>query len=424
MDAQPVPKVGLHGNLVKTILSGKFLSHTPKWADMVAIIALTIITSGLWIIGGVRGLRSKLTAALVLVAYVWFVLTFFRDYHWILPLAGPLGGAFTTSFAALIWQLIDEEKRSGRIKGMFGTYLAPALVNKMVDSGEDPQLGGVEENITAYFSDIQAFSSFSEKLTPQGLVGLMNEYLTACTDIVQAEGGTLDKYIGDAVVAIYGAPLALPDHGYRACVAALRVHARIAELREKWRHETEKNWPEIVLNLQTRIGLNTGLAVVGNMGSTSRFSYTMMGDNVNLAARMESGAKSWGVYSMCSEATKLECEKHGGDRVIFRPLGKIVVKGRTQAVPIYEIAALRENVTPAALECYRIFAAGLERYYAQDWDGALALFRQSRELEPNQPGKTPGVQSNPSLVYLEIAEHCKHEPPPQGWDGVYVMKEK
>ena len=424
LDAQPVPKVGLHGNLVKTILSGKFLSHTPKWADMVAIIALTIITSGLWIIGGVRGLRSKLTAALVLVAYVWFVLTFFRDYHWILPLAGPLGGAFTTSFAALIWQLIDEEKRSGRIKGMFGTYLAPALVNKMVDSGEDPQLGGVEENITAYFSDIQAFSSFSEKLTPQGLVGLMNEYLTACTDIVQAEGGTLDKYIGDAVVAIYGAPLALPDHGYRACVAALRVHARIAELREKWRHETEKNWPEIVLNLQTRIGLNTGLAVVGNMGSTSRFSYTMMGDNVNLAARMESGAKSWGVYSMCSEATKLECEKHGGDRVIFRPLGKIVVKGRTQAVPIYEIAALRENVTPAALECYRIFAAGLERYYAQDWDGALALFRQSRELEPNQPGKTPGVQSNPSLVYLEIAEHCKHEPPPQGWDGVYVMKEK
>lgn len=424
LDAQPVPKVGLHGNLVKTILSGKFLSHTPKWADMVAIIALTIITSGLWIIGGVRGLRSKLTAALVLVAYVWFVLTFFRDYHWILPLAGPLGGAFTTSFAALIWQLIDEEKRSGRIKGMFGTYLAPALVDKMVDSGEDPQLGGVEENITAYFSDIQAFSSFSEKLTPQGLVGLMNEYLTACTDIVQAEGGTLDKYIGDAVVAIYGAPLALPDHGYRACVAALRVHARIAELREKWRHETDKNWPEIVLNLQTRIGLNTGLAVVGNMGSTSRFSYTMMGDNVNLAARMESGAKSWGVYSMCSEATKLACEQYGGDRVIFRPLGKIVVKGRTQAVPIYEIAALRENVTPAALECYRIFAAGLERYYAQDWDGALALFWQSRELEPNQPGKTPGVRGNPSLVYLEITEHFKHEPPPQGWNGVYVMKEK
>jgi adenylate cyclase len=294
----------------------------------------------------------------------------------------------------------------------------------MVDSGEDPQLGGVEEEITAYFSDIQSFSSFSENLAPPRLVGLMNEYLTACTDIVQAEGATLDKYIGDAVVAIYGAPLALPDHAYRACVSALRVHTRIAELREKWRHETEKDWPEIVLNLQTRIGLNSGPAVVGNMGSTSRFSYTMMGDNVNLAARMESGAKSWGVYSMCSEATRAACLKHGGDRVIFRPLGKIVVKGRTQAVPIHEIAALKETLTPKAAECYRIFSEGLDSFYARDWDGALENFRASAELEPNQPGKTPGVQSNPSLVYQEIVRHFKEEPPPAGWDGVYVMKEK
>ncbi len=423
-DGQPVPRVGLHGNLLKTIRSGLFLQHTSNWINTVAILALTIITSGLWIIGGVRGMRSKLTAVLVLVAYVWFVLTLFRDYHLVIPLAGPFGAAFTTSFAALIWQVVDEEKQKGRIKGMFGAYLAPALVAKMVDSGEDPQLGGVEENITAYFSDIQAFSSFSEKLTPPRLVGLMNEYLTACTDIVQAEGATLDKYIGDAVVAIYGAPLALPDHAYRACVSAVRVHARIGELREKWRHETEKDWPEIVLNLQTRIGLNSGPAVVGNMGSTSRFSYTMMGDNVNLAARMESGAKSWGVYSMCSEATKLECEKHGGDRVVFRPLGRIVVKGRTRAVPIYEIAALRENVTPEAIECYRIFAEGLNRYYERDWDGALARFALSKELEPNQPGKTPGVANNPSLVYLGIVEHAKHEPPPEDWGGVYVMKEK
>ena len=161
------------------------------------------------------------------------------------------------------------------------------------------------------------------------------------------------------------------------------------------------------------------------MGSRTRFSYTMMGDNVNLAARMESGAKSWGVYSMCAEATKLECEKHGGDRVIFRLLGKIVVKGRTTAVPVYEIAALKETVTPTALECYRIFAEGLARYYARDWEGALALFRQSAELEPNQPGKTPGVQSNPSLVYLErVVPEAMEEPPAADWDGRYIMKEK
>jgi len=423
-DGQPVPRVGLHGNLIKTIRSGFFLQHTTERVNAVAILLLTLITTGLWVIGGVRGVRSKLTAVLVLVAYVWFGLTLFRDYHWIIPLAGPLGSAFTTSFAALIWQVIDEEKQKGRIKGMFGTYLAPALVAKMVDSGEDPQLGGVEENITAYFSDIQAFSGFSEKLSPPRLVALMNEYLTACTDIVQAEGATLDKYIGDAVVAIYGAPLALPDHAYRACVSALRVHARIDELREKWRHEKDKDWPEIVLNLRTRIGLNSGTAVVGNMGSTSRFSYTMMGDNVNLAARMESGAKSWGVYSMCTEVTKAACEQHGGDRVVFRPLGRIVVKGRSQAVPIHEIAALREAATPEMLECHRIFAEGLACFYARDWDGALTRFRRSAESEPNQPGKSPGVQGNPSLVYQEIVAQFKDEPPPEDWGGVYVMREK
>ena len=286
------------------------------------------------------------------------------------------------------------------------------------------KLGGVEEEITAYFSDIQAFSAFSEKLTPPQLVELMNEYFTACTDIVQAEGGSLDKYIGDAVVAMYGAPLALPDHGFRACVAALRVHARIAELRAKWRHETEKQWPDIVLNLQTRIGLNSGRAVVGNMGSNTRFNYTMMGDNVNLAARMESGAKSWGVYTMCSESTKLACEKHGGDRVVFRALGRIQVMGRVQAVPFFELAGLKESIASATRECVGIFGQGLGKYYARDWDAATALFRQSAALEPNQPGQKAGVKTNPSLVFLGLTARLQAEPPSASWNGVHVMTEK
>lgn len=424
-DQDPVPKVGGHGNLLKTIIAERYLKRPAEWVMWACNIAITLMVTALVVSGGARSVFTKVLALLILSGFVMVSLHQFAEHDVILPMTAPLGAALTAGFLGTIWQLVSEQKQKGRIKTMFGTYLAPALVTKMVDSGEDPTLGGVEEQITAYFSDIQSFSSFSEKLTPPRLVGLMNEYLTACTDIVQAEGGTLDKYIGDAVVAIYGAPLALPDHGYRACVAALRVHARIAELREKWKNEKDKEWPEIVVNMQTRIGLNSGPAVVGNMGSTSRFSYTMMGDNVNLAARMESGAKSWGVYSMCAEATKLECEKHGGDRVIFRLLGKIVVKGRTTAVPVYEIAALKEMVTPTALECYRIFAEGLARYYARDWEGALALFRQSAELEPNQPGKTPGVQSNPSLVYLErVVPEAMEEPPSADWDGRYIMKEK
>lgn len=424
LDRYPVPKVSVHGNLLKTIVSGRYLHRLPEWAVYAVIAVLTIVVSQLAVAGGVRGVRWKLLAVFVLSAYSALSAITFAEADWVLPMAVPLAAAFTTSFAAVSLQLIAEEKQKSRIKGMFGTYVAPALVERMVNSGEEPKLGGVEENITAYFSDIQSFSSFSEKLSPQRLVELMNEYLTACTDIVQAEGGTLDKYIGDAVVAMYGAPLALPDHAYRSCVAAMRVHRRIHELRAKWSHEPDKAWPEIVLKLQTRIGLNSGDAVVGNMGSHTRFNYTMMGDTVNLAARMESGAKSWGVYTMCTEATKQACQKVDAERVVFRALNKIVVKGRSQPVPIYEIVGLAEDVTAETRRCIEIFETGLIRYYASDWDGALACFEQSLALEPNQPGKTPGVESNPSLVLIKVTKEMKAHPPEAGWDGRYIMKEK
>ena len=422
-DAQPVPKVGLHGNLVKTILAEKFLTRVPEWGMWLAAFALTLIVSALAVAGGVRSLLAKSVAVIAVAGYTYVAFHLFAHSNLVLPMAAPLGAAFTTSFGAIIWQLIDEEKAKGRIKGMFGAYVSPQLVDRMVESGDDPQLGGHDSEITAYFSDIQSFSTFSEKLGSGPLVELMNEYLTACTDIVQEEGGTLDKYIGDAVVAMFGAPIAVTDHAFRACVASQRVHLKLGELRAKWEGEGNK-WPEIVWKMQTRIGLNTGVCMIGNMGSRTRFNYTMMGDNVNLAARMESGAKSWGAYTMCAEATKLACEQHGGDRVVFRPLGRIVVKGRSTAVPIFEIVGLKENVTQPTRECIEVFAQALEKYYARDWDGALALFAQSRELEPNVPGKTPGVVSNPSIVYLGITEHYKHEPPTENWDGVYVMKEK
>jgi adenylate cyclase len=423
MDEEPVPKVGVHGNMLKTIISGLYLQRPTPWTGHGLVLGLTVLISAFAAAGGAKGARTKLTAALLLTAYIWLTFELFKTNQLILPLTAPIGAIFTTSFAAIIWQLIDEEKQKGRIKGMFGAYVSPELVENMVDSGEDPQLGGHDAEITAYFSDIQGFSTFSEKLKSGPLVELMNEYLTACTDIVQSEGGTLDKYIGDAVVAMFGAPLPMKDHAYRACVATQKVQFKLHELREKWISEGEK-WPEIVGKMQSRIGLNSGLCMIGNMGSRTRFNYTMMGDDVNLAARMESGAKSWGVYTMCSEATKLKCEEHGGDHLVFRPLGRIVVKGRTKAVPIYEIVGLKENVTAQTRECIALFAQALEKYYARDWSGALALFAQSRELEFNVPGVTPGVVSNPSLTYLEITAHYQQEPPAENWDGVYHMKEK
>jgi adenylate cyclase len=423
MDEGDVPRVSVHGNLFKTIVSGKYLRHLPESGAYGVIFAVSALVSVLAITGGGRAVFAKVMAVLSAVLYVALAFLLFKTSNLILPVVAPIGAAITTSVVGLLWQIVEEQRQKGRIKGMFGAYVSPALVERMVDSGEEPKLGGIEENITAYFSDIQSFSSFSEKLSPSRLVELMNEYLTACTDIVQAEGGTLDKYIGDAVVAMYGAPLALPDHSQRACVSALRVHRRVAELREKWRHEGDR-WPDIVLGLQTRIGLNTGLAVVGNMGSHTRFNYTMMGDNVNIAARMESGAKSWGVYSMCTETTRVECENVEAGCVVFRTLGRIVVKGRTQPLPIHELVALAEDATDPMKECISIFERGLEKYYARDWDAAIALFRRSEPLEANGPGRTLGSYSNPSLVYIGITEAFRTNPPGQEWSGVYEMKEK
>ena len=415
------PRTLVHANLVDNVLRGDYVR---RWPDAWVAVTLALLAYGV-----LAGIARHTVWTMGLLAFAGLVAyteaAFFAWIRWSLwlPMVWPLLGLALTSFMAIGQRVLREQRAKQEIKGMFGTYVSPQLVDRLIKSGEPPRLGGHEEEITAYFSDIQGFSSFSEKLPPDRLVELMNEYLTACTDIVLEEGGSLDKYIGDAVVAMFGAPVAQPDHALRACVASQRVHRQLGELRAKWQGEGDK-WPPIVWKMQSRIGLNSGRCIVGNMGSRVRFNYTMMGDDVNLAARMESGAKSWGVYSMCTEATRLACEQHGGGQLVFRPLGLIVVKGRQQAVPIHEIVGLAESVTAATRECLGLFAQGLERYYARDWDGALALFRRSAGLEANIPGQTPGVMSNPSLVYLGIAEQYSIESPAEDWDGVYVMKEK
>ena len=415
------PLVLVHANVVDNILRQDFAHLAPtSWVWLCGVV---VSIGGLAFFSN-RTLKQEAFFSLgTPIAYMGLSLYAWTAYSLWLPLVWPLLGFGAVQLFSISRRLLAAQRARAEIKGMFGAYVSPALVNRMVDSGQKPKLGGHEENITAYFSDIQGFSGFSEILPPHLLVELMNEYLTACTDIVQDEGGTLDKYIGDAVVAIFGAPIALPDHAYRACVATQRVHFKLSDLRSKWKSEGDK-WPEIVWKMQSRIGLNSGRCIIGNMGSRTRFNYTMMGDNVNLAARMESGSKSWGVYSMCTDATKLACEQHGGDRVVFRPLGRIVVMGRSQAVPIYEITGLKEYLAPATRECLGVFGEALAKYYARDWQGALAGFQQSARVEPNQPGKTPGVKGNPSLTYIGITQDYLENPPPENWEGVYVMKEK
>ena len=195
----------------------------------------------------------------------------------------------------------------------------------------------------AMFRLSQAFLNYS---TPTGLVDLMNEYLTAMTNILQEERGTLDKYIGDAIVAMYGAPIPMDDHAYQAVRTAILMQQKQIELRKKWVPEVEK-WGkchELVTQMQTRIGCNTGTATVGNMGALDRFNYTMMGDMVNLAARCESGAKAYGAYIMVTEETKLASEKIRDD-IAYRYLDRIVVKGRSQPVAMFEPTGFMSELT-------------------------------------------------------------------------------
>jgi len=419
-DSIPVPRVGVHGNLLKTIITGHNISHLPNRSDDAITMLLALVICALATAGGARSARFKVFALLLMVVFVGTAFFLFSQYHLILPLTAPIGAAFTTSFTAIAWQLLYEEKQKSRIKLMFGAYVSPELVNRMVESGDDPKLGGAEMEITSFFSDIQDFSAFAELLSPQQLVELMNEYLTACTDTITEQGGTLDKYVGDAVVAMFGAPLALPDHAFRACVASQLIQLRLSELRGKWSDEGAK-WPPLVTQMHTRIGMSSGLAVVGNMGSQTRFNYTMMGDTVNLAARLEGAAKNYGVGTLVTEMTKNAAEKHG-DRCVFRFLDKIVVKGRSRPVSIFELAGLKDKLSSSALDCTEIFNNGIEYYLRQDWTSAADCFARSMTLEPARPSAVVGLDA--STVFLKRCAAMKLNPPGKDWDGVFVLKTK
>ena len=359
-DKATVPKVSVHGNLIKTLITGKYLKRLPESMDYIATFVVCILMAGLAVYQGNRASLVQACGIILLAGYVCLAFFTFSESHVIWPITTPACAGLSTSFLGLAAMVVIEQKAKGKLKGMFGSYVSSDLVEQMVDSGEEPKLGGEETAITAFFSDVQAFSSFSELLTPTGLVDLMNEYLTAMTNILQEERGTLDKYIGDAIVAMYGAPIPMSDHAYQAVRTAILMQQKQVELREKWVPEVEK-WGKchgLVTQMQTRIGCNTGTATVGNMGALDRFNYTMMGDMVNLAARCESGAKAYGAYIMITEETKIASEKTKDD-IAFRYLDKIVVKGRSQPVAMYEPTGFMNELTRETQDCLHCFSQGI-----------------------------------------------------------------
>jgi adenylate cyclase len=413
-----MPGVFFHINMVKMMLDGKFFKANDK--SLLYSWGILLVGSLLMILISLIKNPFLDVVAMLLLCGGGFAL----DTYYLLPqgyeitLFFCLFSVFGTYFWNTMMNFYFANKDKAFLKSAFGSYISPELIDEMYKSGEPPKLGGDCDVLTAYFTDIQGFSSFSEKLSAPKLVELLNEYLTAMTDILLAHQGTLDKYEGDAIVAFFGAPVKFSDHAKRAVAVSLAMQARLAELRKKWVEEGDK-WPKIVHEMRMRIGVNSGEIVTGNMGSKSRMNYTMMGDSVNLTARLESSAKQYGVFTQISHFTKNLL----GEAFVLRELDTIRVVGKSEPVTTYDVLGEKGKTPENLIKLKEYFEKGISLYKAQKWDEATLFFKKSLEQEyirfPELKEKI-----NPSKIYLERCEEFKKNPPGKDWDGVYTLTSK
>jgi len=311
-------------------------------------------------------------------------------------IAGPAALVATIGYRFVV---IDKQGRF--LRKSFALYLAPQVIEKMLASNKLPALGGEMRNVTVFFSDIAGFSTFAEKMAPAELVSLMNTYLSAMTDIVEQNGGYVDKYIGDSIVAVFGAPVDDPDHARNAVRAALLCRACLAEL-----NKTAAAFKDHVL--AHRIGLNSGEALVGNIGSQRRFNYTVMSDAVNLASRLEGANKYFGTSIIASETTVALT----GASFAWRELDTIRVKGRHDAVRIYDLLAESGQQTAEQSAHAKVYAEGLSRWRARDFAGAMERFASIAAADP------------PSALFAERAKDLVTQPPGADWEPICALEGK
>lgn len=282
---------------------------------------------------------------------------------------------------------------------------APALVPEFVAPGAS------EREITAIFISIENYVGIAEVVPLSRLTAFMNDYFERCGDPLHAEGVTIDKYMGDIVVAMAGSPVDQPDHAARACAAVLRIQTAIGDMRLRLGADKDP-WPPMVQQFRVRIGLNSGPAIVGNIGSRTRFTYTMTGNTVNLAAQLESEAKQYGARIVCTDATRDQCERTSPGQILFRPLSFSFLKGKLQPTRLFEPMAFDTRATREIRACVEIFSSALEHYERGAWAEAAAGFRESARLERDQTTATAGAPANPSACFLALAEAKLAAPSP------------
>jgi adenylate cyclase len=333
-DQKPTPfglmyGVEIHATALNTILMGNFLVHAEAWVTILILFGVIMITA--LVVSRLSTIWSLVATAIAILVYFFAVLIIFDLYNYVLTLSAPVVGCFFCFLAVVAYRTVTEERDKRKIKDMFSRYVSPSVVAEIL--ANPPELGGVDKQLTVFFSDIRGFTTLSESLSPQELVNHLNAYLTAMTDILLDYQGTLDKYIGDSIMGFWGAPLPQPDHALLACKCALKQMEVLAQLNEIW--PTEKR-------IAIGIGLNSGIMTVGNMGSLGRMNYTLTGDNVNLGARLEGTNKTYATNIIMSEFT-YELVK---EKVVARELDNLRVKGKNKPVIIYELLDVIEGLIP------------------------------------------------------------------------------
>jgi len=400
------PGVDIQATIIDNILRKKLL-YQPGWifqVDLIYLVGLGIFLTLAY--SRIKPVVGALTCLSVAVAQ--FFLTqwiFVNKGFWISGIYPFLENIFIFGSLAIHWYL-TEEKQKQFIQDVFGKYLPATVIDKLLKDPSKLQLGGEQKELTAFFTDLAGFTTFSEKLSAQELVNLLNDYFTEMTDILLMHEGTLDKYDGDAIKAFFGAPLFFEDHAKRACWVAIEMQEKLGELRKQWKKEGR---PELYM----RIGLNTGSMVVGNMGSKNRMNYGMNGDSVNLAARLEGANKEYGTFTLISESTY----EQAIDFIEARELDSIRVVGRSTPVKIFELLGKKGIIDKMVREILPHYNQGLNFYKQGNWDEAIACFDKALNIDP---------QDGPSLTLLNRCHLMKKNFPikKEDWDGVYSMPSK
>ena len=402
--AKVFPGPEVHLNIMDSILAEDYIYH-PLWATFFDLLIIIFGGSLLALVLSKAGAFSGGTVAVCLFGgYIWLCYYFFSQMGWILNMVYPLCVFLAIYVAITSYKYFFEEGQKRFIREAFSKYLAPEVVDQLISSPNRLVLGGERREITAFFSDVQGFTSISEKMAPEELVELLNEFLTEITDIIMKHKGGVDKFEGDAVIAFFGAPNELKNHPEAACLACIDIQARMEELRQQWR---QRGKPE----LKVRIGLFSGPAVVGNMGSRNRMDYTMMGDTVNTAARLEGVNKKYGTYTMIGDATY----QAAAASIAVRKLDAVKVIGKGKPIVIYEVLGRIGQVPSILAQTVEFYGQGLEEYTRRNWTEAMAFFRKALELMP---------EDGPSLAMMKRCQAYMENPPGEDWDGSFIMDTK